>query len=322
MPSCQVRRSARCSRPRSWSRCWPGRPLAWSTTEPRSLPSRTGSPSARPSCGHGVGMEQRGRALLALERGRHLGEGRVQELARGCGDQPEGLGRASARRRPACGRGASASGAPCGPRLAQSGLKRKRPSGVGKPSRWCALRNRARCSSRRRRATVSASGQPERCEQIVDQLPLGHGEAGMLGAEALRELADDIVVGPALGVTARGPACGPGSSGARRPGRCRRARGTWSPGGRCRPARAVSVMNCSCTATNRSSRAKPRCTLPRSGAMHIGLVFWISRRVNGGPPPAGPAVAGQDRADLRLVELRGRCDRGRPGPRSVVLSQW
>ena len=36
---------------------------------------------------------------------------------------------------------------------------------------------------------------------------------------------------------------------------------------------AVSVMNCSCTHTNRSSRAKPSCTLSSSGATHIGLVF-------------------------------------------------
>ncbi|MGO7594327.1 hypothetical protein AB9E13_35200, partial [Rhizobium leguminosarum] len=32
---------------------------------------------------------------------------------------------------------------------------------------------------------------------------------------------------------------------------------------------AVSVMNCSCTATNRSSRAKPRMTRRCSGAMFV-----------------------------------------------------
>ena len=46
---------------------------------------------------------------------------------------------------------------------------------------------------------------------------------------------------------------------------------------------AVSVMNCSCTATNRSSRAKPSRTLACSGATVIGLVFWISIAFTGGP---------------------------------------
>src|SRR5437660_1434443 len=36
--------------------------------------------------------------------------------------------------------------------------------------------------------------------------------------------------------------------------------------------RAVSVMNCSCTATNRSSRARPRRTLVWFGATEAGLV--------------------------------------------------
>ena len=45
--------------------------------------------------------------------------------------------------------------------------------------------------------------------------------------------------------------------------------------------RAVSVMNCSCTQTNRSSRAKPRLTLSCSGATDTGLVFWISSAVTG-----------------------------------------
>ena len=44
---------------------------------------------------------------------------------------------------------------------------------------------------------------------------------------------------------------------------------------------AVSVMNCSCTQVNRSSRAKPRFTLSCSGATDTGLVFWISSAVTG-----------------------------------------
>src|SRR6266481_1956584 len=39
--------------------------------------------------------------------------------------------------------------------------------------------------------------------------------------------------------------------------------------------RAVSVMNCSWTQTNRSSRAKPRFTRSCSGATESGLVFWM-----------------------------------------------
>jgi hypothetical protein len=47
---------------------------------------------------------------------------------------------------------------------------------------------------------------------------------------------------------------------------------------------AVSVMNCSCTQTKRSSRAKPRLTTSWSGATETGLVFWISSAVTGPPP--------------------------------------
>ena len=46
---------------------------------------------------------------------------------------------------------------------------------------------------------------------------------------------------------------------------------------------AVSVMNCSCTATNRSSRMKPRRTRLVSGATVAGLLFWISIACTGGP---------------------------------------
>ena len=52
---------------------------------------------------------------------------------------------------------------------------------------------------------------------------------------------------------------------------------------------AVSVMNCSCTHMNKSSRAKPRFTLFWSGATETGLVFWISIAVTGGPPQSASA---------------------------------
>ena len=46
---------------------------------------------------------------------------------------------------------------------------------------------------------------------------------------------------------------------------------------------AVAVMNCSCTHTNKSSRAKPAFTLRCSGATWTGLVFWVNSTVTGGP---------------------------------------
>ena len=65
---------------------------------------------------------------------------------------------------------------------------------------------------------------------------------------------------------------------------------------------AVSVMNCSCTQTNRSSRAKPRLTRSWSGATDTGLVFWISSAVDRRAARERVVVAAQDRADARLVE--------------------
>ena len=65
---------------------------------------------------------------------------------------------------------------------------------------------------------------------------------------------------------------------------------------------AVSVMNCSCTTMNRSSRAKPWRTRFCSGATVTGLVFWISIALTGPPPFKRDGIAGQDAADLGLVE--------------------
>ena len=53
--------------------------------------------------------------------------------------------------------------------------------------------------------------------------------------------------------------------------------------------RAVSVMTCSCTTVNRSSRAKPRLTTSWSGATVTGLVFWMNSAVTGGPPRSASA---------------------------------
>ncbi len=71
--------------------CWPADALACTTSEPRSLPSRIEVAVGQAELRHGVRAQQRGRALLALQRGRHLGEGRVQELARRGRDQAVGL---------------------------------------------------------------------------------------------------------------------------------------------------------------------------------------------------------------------------------------
>ena len=88
-----------------------------------------------------------------------------------------------------------------------------------------------------------------------------HGEAGVLGAEALGQRADHLVVGAAFARRLDQLRRRAGCAGCRRPGRRRRAPGTWWPAAPRRRLAAVSVMNCSCTQTNRSSRAKPRFTL-------------------------------------------------------------
>ena len=84
---------------------------------------------------------------------------------------------------------------------------------------------------------------------------------------------------------------------------------------------AVSVMNCSCTQTNRSSRAKPRFTLFWSGATDTGLVFWISIAVTGGPPCSASA------SPVRIAPMRDwssmRTERSQTSrPSIIVLSSW
>ena len=242
---------ARCSRPRSWSRAGRGAaPWRGAATEPRSLPRRTGSPSARPSWAMVSGWISAVGRCSRLTRGRHLGEAGVEELARRGGDQAVGLLRASARRRSRpCGRAGCGIRWPRGPRAAQSGLKRKRPSGVGKPSRWWAVAEVGQDAPSRRRAwTVSASGQPERASRSSISSHSVMREAGMLGTQRAAPARRCTSGSCGTRRRARRRPCGSGSWGGRRPGRCRRARGTWSPAGRCRPCAAVSVRNCSCTA--------------------------------------------------------------------------
>ncbi len=104
-------------------------------------------------------------------------------------------------------------------------------------------------------------------------------------------------------------------TGCRRPDRCRRARRTWSRAGSTSATLAVSVMNCSCTHTNRSSRAKPRLTISWSGATATGLVFWMSSAVTGGRRAARP----RRRSGSRRCATGRACgsrDRARPRLRS------
>ncbi len=72
--------------------------------------------------------------------------------------------------------------------------------------------------------------------------------------------------------------------------------------------RAVSVMNCSWTQTNRSSRAKPRFTRSCSGATDTGLVFWISIAVTGGPwrRASGSPVRTRPICDWSSIRVPGR----------------
>ena len=85
--------------------------------------------------------------------------------------------------------------------------------------------------------------------------------------------------------------------------------------------RAVSVMNCSCTQTNRSSRAKPRFTTSWSGHTDTGLVFWISIAVTGGPSQSAAV------SPVRMAPIRDwssmRTDVSRTSWPSIIdLFQW
>ena len=70
--------------------------------------------------------------------------------------------------------------------------------------------------------------------------------------------------------------------------------------------RAVSVRNCSCTATNRSAAREAACTLRELGgdAHRVGVLDQQGR--HGWAVAEVGAVAGEDRADPRLVEQPDR----------------
>ena len=80
-------------------------------------------------------------------------------------------------------------------------------------------------------------------------------------------------------------------------------------------------MNCSCTQTNRSSRAKPAFTLRCSGATCTGFMFWMNSAVTGGPPlmsSGSPVSTGPMRDWSSMRTLGSATSR----PSISVLFQW
>ena len=139
-------------------------------------------------------------ALLARQRGRRLGEGRVEEIVRGRGrelerpllvrrfvDRP--MIRQARHRVPVAAQAVVGEGA-CG----QSALKRNLPSGKPKPDKEMRLLERrlkvepARRLQRREVAVARFAQGP------VDDLARAHRERRVLGAETLRQRDDHLVV--------------------------------------------------------------------------------------------------------------------------------
>ena len=179
--------------------CWPSRTSACRRTEPRALPRRTGSPALDPEPSRVLGMDQHGRPPLLADRGRRLGEAGVQVVARRRRHQAE---RALVVRL-------------VDDREVVRQLRHARVVGAElRPVRLelepAGRRGIAVQVMRRRvvRHGVVAARLPDRLgigpararQQIVDQLPLGHREARMACAETPRQLADHVVVGPAVGI--------------------------------------------------------------------------------------------------------------------------
>ena len=88
----EMRRSARCSRRSGRRGCRPSNASACSVTSPRSLPMRTGAPSAIPSCCRIVGMDHDARPALRFARlvGVSLKD-ELRKVRAGDGREPEGM---------------------------------------------------------------------------------------------------------------------------------------------------------------------------------------------------------------------------------------
>ena len=189
-----------------------------------------------------VGMDQHGRPLLLGERGRRLGEGRVEEVAGRAG----GRGGTDARRRPPRsrpnGRESPAwrlrhgAGRQAAARPAQSARKRKRPSGQPKPSRKCACSNGCWQSIQRSPSSSASVPRPGGPQRRVDDLARASSrrrDGRRRGAP--RSAGDHLVVASGTRPAARSASGRAGCAAGRRPGRRRRARRTWWPAARCRP---------------------------------------------------------------------------------------
>ena len=127
----------------------------------------------------------------------------------------------------------------------------------------------------------------------------------MACAETPRQLTDHVVVGPAVGVRLEQLAR---DLDARVPGGLVDVVVLEELGGRRTMSAilAVSVMNCSCTHTNRSSRAKALVHLVELGrdAHRVGVLD--QQRRDRRPGRRSLAVADQDRPDARLIEVADR----------------
>ena len=154
---------------------------------------------------------------------------------------------------------------------------------------------------------VSASGQPERRQQIVDQLPLGHGEAGVLGTQPLRassQMTKWLVRHSANGVEERLVDLD------------RRVRARLVDVGMLEEhgGRQDDVGHAGRVGQELLVHRHEQ-VVPREAAVHLAEVGGDAHRVGVldqqrvDRPAAGQrlGLARQDRADLRLVELRGRC---------------
>ena len=137
--------------------CWPSVMLAYSSTAPRALPMRTRAPSTTPSNAASAGQR---RTVGRTSRVRDpLVSVKVEFRNWRGGGATRRNGPAPSVRSAWSGRAGSP--AVCGPSAAQSGAKRKRPSGKPKPVRWWLRSNAGWASTQRLARRVSILGQPE-----------------------------------------------------------------------------------------------------------------------------------------------------------------